>query len=97
MDQWIYFKSAADRASFLNDLDEGFEVRAQRDDAPIGERPYGLQILRNQTVDLDSIAPVVRNLLRNAQRHDGDYDGWQTSVQRSSDGAAQGRLEAFGR
>jgi regulator of RNase E activity RraB len=89
VDHWIYFQSLADRASFLNDVQgEGFAVRSQWDDAEVAGRPFGVQVYRRQTVDFDTIAWTVRDLFRRAERHSGDYDGWETSVERPPHGAA---------
>ena len=89
VDHWIYFESAADRSSFSNDVvGEGFEIRSQWDDAEVPGRPYGLQVFRRHSVDFDALAPVVRDLFRRAERHSGDYDGWETSVEKPPPGAA---------
>ncbi len=89
VDHWIYFESAADRSSFINDVvGQGFEIRSQWDNAEVPRRPYGLQVFRRHPVDFDSLASVVRDLLRRAERHSGDYDGWETSVEKPSRGAA---------
>jgi len=89
VDHWIYFESAADRASFLNDvLGEGFTVRSQWDDDEVAGRPFGVQVFRHQIVDFDTLAWTVRDLFRRAERHSGDYDGWETSIENSADGAA---------
>ncbi len=89
VDHWIYFESGTDRASFLDDvLGEGFAVRSQWDNAEVAGRPFGVQVFRHQTVDFDTLAWTVRDLFRRAERHSGDYDGWETSVEHSAHGAA---------
>lgn len=43
---------------------------------------FGAQIFRTDTVELDHIQTVVMKLFKLAEQHDGDYDGWESSVEK---------------
>ncbi|MCR9246532.1 MAG: DUF695 domain-containing protein [bacterium] len=80
VDHWIYFARAADRDTFLGESRKlGFDGdHAEGLDEP--ERSHGLQIHRVDHVDLGSIHEVVVTLMRLAETHAGDCDGWKTQV-----------------
>jgi regulator of RNase E activity RraB len=46
------------------------------------ERPFGAQVYRVDAVDLEHIHDVVMQLVEIAEREGGDYDGWETAVER---------------
>jgi hypothetical protein len=81
VDHWIYFASPEKRDAFVVAARaEGFVVEA-RDDADHADQPLGAQLYRTDTVELPHIHDVVMLLVRLAAEHDGDYDGWETSVE----------------
>lgn len=80
VDHWIYFSSEADLSCFTNYVKEhDFKVEAKEktDDA---DRPYKLQISRVDKVDMSSITRITLTLRKEAQKCNGDYDGWETFV-----------------
>lgn len=79
---WIYFRSAEQRDAFeAAARAENFEVHGHPDDEPAGgERPYRARIERIDSVELNDLHAVTWDLTELAQRHGGDYDGWETQV-----------------
>jgi len=83
VDHWIYFKTEKDRAIFLEKIkNEGFQIidNSVIDEDP--EFPYSLQIARIDHVDMDSLDEYVLHLWELAGECNGDYDGWETSVEK---------------
>jgi regulator of RNase E activity RraB len=81
---WAYFKSSDDRSKFIaKAVSTGFKVtnESKRDD-PEAERAYGVVLERIDRVDWDSINQATLELFRLAQEVSGDYDGWETSVEK---------------
>ncbi len=80
---WIYFKTKDDRTIFLENIkDQNFKIEKQNTDKSYGEYPFGLQISRTDKVDLESLDEYVLFLWKLAQENNGDYDGWETSVEK---------------
>ena len=44
--------------------------------------PFELQVWRIDNVDIDSIYPITSNLRKAAQKFNGEYDGWETSIEK---------------
>lgn len=83
VDHWIYFKTQEDRESFLAKIkDEGFQIINQDFDKDNSDFPYSLQIARVDKVDIDSVNDYILNLWELAEQFNGDYDGWETSVEK---------------
>ncbi len=83
VDHWIYFKKQEDRERFLVKIkDKGFQIINQDYDEDNSEFPYMLQIARVDKVDIDSVNDYTLNLWELAERFNGDYDGWETSVEK---------------
>lgn len=83
VDHWIYFNTKADRESFLSKIkSEGFEIINQDFDRESSDRPYSLHIARVDKVDIDSVNDYILNLWELAEECNGDYDGWETSVEK---------------
>ncbi len=79
---WIYFQSPEDRDRYLKAaIQRGYKVVKQNDDGK-GERRFGLTLSRFHAVDFRTINDVVLELFDLAQKYAGDYDGWETSVER---------------
>lgn len=78
---WVQFPTADDRKAFLQEVQpEGFKSTAQRVKDDEGEeRPFQLQISRDDPVDLDSIHELTLDLEERAAAYDGEYDGWETT------------------
>jgi len=83
VDHWIYFKSETDRETFLKKIsNDGFSVVDQYCDEELGDMPYFLQIKRVDKVDQNSVDDYVIYLWKLAAECDGDYDGWETSIEK---------------
>lgn len=82
---WMYFESSDERERFLAAvLQRGFRLVAQHDGAE-EERPFGLTVSRSHAVDLGTINDVVLELFDLASQYAGDYDGWETSVEKGGE------------
>lgn len=83
VDHWIYFKTANDRETFLKGINkDGFSVVNQDFDKTLGELPYKLHIKRVDKVDQNSVDEYVIYLWKLAAECNGDYDGWETSIEK---------------
>lgn len=83
VDHWIYFKTQDDRQNFLTKIkDEGFQIINQATIKESTDFPYTLQIARVDNVDLDSVNAYTLSLWELAGEYNGDYDGWETSIEK---------------
>lgn len=83
VDHWIFFKTEADKEKFLSAIqDDGFAIVDNDHDTEFGEAPYRLRISRIDKVDYDSVDDYAIRLWKLAEECNGDYDGWETSVER---------------
>ena len=78
---WIYFKNKNEENNYLK------EVKKQRfvlvSSNKIDDKfPYQLQIKRIDKVDESSVNEYVIYLWEKALEYNGDYDGWETSVEK---------------
>ena len=79
---WIYFDTAADRDRFMAAaLQKGYKLVAQNNDAK-GERKFGITLSKVHAVDFRTINDVVLELFDLAGECAGEYDGWETSVEK---------------
>jgi len=77
---WIYFRAETDREEFRRAVLQ-LEYRAEADaQTGSGDFPFGLRILRFQSVMPSELDDAVIELCRLAEKHRGDYDGWETQV-----------------
>jgi regulator of RNase E activity RraB len=77
---WIYFRSHESRSLFRRAaIDSGFEVMFESDSSKT-TLPFGISVMRKQSVDREQIDASVIELFRLAQQYEGDYDGWETPV-----------------
>jgi uncharacterized protein (TIGR01619 family) len=80
VDHWIYFKSETDRENFIDSIKEnGFEI-VEKETSSIGDSPFSLQLARVDKADYESVNEYVMYLWQEAQKFNGDYDGWETFV-----------------
>ena len=80
---WIYFNNEIDRKKYIDEVvKENFEVAEKTYDKKI-ELPFGLQIKRIDYVGYDKIDEYTLYLWKLAQEKNGDYDGWETSVEKN--------------
>lgn len=79
---WIYFKSDRDRNLFLSKI-EGFnyEIVVKGKENSRAKYPYMLEISRKDKVDYDSAEKYLLQLWEFAKECNGEYDGWETSVE----------------
>lgn len=83
VDHWIYFKSDSDRTDFLKKIEHlKFDIISCDEKTPFGDYPYKLQLSRIDNVDLSSVNNYVLDLWEFANECNGDYDGWETSIEK---------------
>jgi len=83
VDHWIYFKTDSDRTDFLKRIEPlKFDIVSGDEKTSFGDFPYKLHISRIDKVDLDSVDDYVLDLWEFANECNGDYDGWETSVEK---------------
>src|SRR5262249_36899877 len=85
VDHWVYFRTGEARDAFVASAEQaGFasESRGAKLDGGAGDRRFEAQVHRVDAVALEEIHAVVMQLARLAEEHGGDYDGWETSVER---------------
>ena len=79
VEHWMYFPSDASRASFRKAaVTAGFRIAS--DSKVEGELPFGISIVRTQSVEQAIIDGIVIQLLRLTRKFRGEYDGWGTSL-----------------
>jgi len=79
VNHWIYFPSTRARALFREVVClAGFEVTSEIPGN--GAEPYGIVLLRRQAIEQNLIDATVIELMKLAERFQGDYDGWETQV-----------------
>lgn len=77
---WIYFRTEADRGEFW-DAVSPLEYRVQSQlQSYRSDFPFGVCIVRFQSVNPTELDNAVIELFRLAKKHRGDYDGWETQV-----------------
>jgi uncharacterized protein (TIGR01619 family) len=77
---WMYFKTRNSRALFKEAVvREGYRIESESD-LEDGELPFGISVIRNQSVEQDSIDTTVGELVKLTEQFDGEYDGWETQV-----------------
>jgi len=78
---WIYFENESERESYLKDVVlKGFKFVSKN---KIEDKfPYQLQIKRIDKVDEKSINEYSIYLWEKANEYNGDYDGWETSIEK---------------
>jgi hypothetical protein len=82
VDHWAYFPTAEARDAFVATVNaDGFELDGATSDGK-GQRTYGAHVYRTVPVELDHIHDVVMALFDAAAQHGGEYDGWETSIER---------------
>jgi len=80
---WIYFKSENNREQFLEKIkNDNFSIVSKDSDQSCGDFAYRLQIKRIDKVDQNSVDEYVIYLWKLANEIGGDYDGWETSIEK---------------
>ena len=78
---WIYFKTEEDAENFKKEAEKEkfiFVSKRKVEDS----YPFQIQLKRVDKVDLKSVNEYSLLLLELAEKHNGDYDGWETSVEK---------------
>ena len=90
VDHWIYCTSQESRDALRTELEEQrFTVQSEWEDHEhSNERPYALQVYRDDSVELEKIHAVIMELVKQAQAVGADYDGWETPVLKPESGPA---------
>jgi len=81
IDHWIYFSNSDNMKQFKVEVEKiGFtiEYSGKNDQTDL---PFEIRIYRIDKVDIDSIFPITNRLRKLAKEYNGDYDGWETSVE----------------
>ncbi|MER3330196.1 MAG: DUF695 domain-containing protein, partial [Candidatus Kapaibacterium sp.] len=80
---WMYFKTDEDRDKLLSKIEnDNFEIVNKSHDQSFGEYSFGLQISRVDKVDFNSVDEYVLKLSALTIECNGDYDGWETSIEK---------------
>jgi hypothetical protein len=80
IDHWAYFPSERSRTCFEKRiLSKGFKVEKK---SLVGDErmPFLLQFSKDDMVILSEISRITRELKTEAEKCNGDYDGWETIV-----------------
>lgn len=84
VDHWIYFKTEKDRETFVQKIsNDGFSIVDKDYDNKLDEMLYKLHIKRVDKVDYNSVDEYVLYLWKLANETNGDYDGWETSIEKN--------------
>ncbi|MBI5724524.1 MAG: DUF695 domain-containing protein [Planctomycetes bacterium] len=82
IDHWLYFKSANARDAVADRLTvKGFKIVDRENPAKSGE-DWGLHVCRVDSVQPQEITKLTVSLMHLAAEHGGEYDGWETSVEK---------------
>lgn len=80
---WIYFKSELGRSDFEIEISKnGYQTEALYRDESDNIYPFVIEVSRNDYVNFESIDELVLPIFRMAKKFDGDYDGWETSIEK---------------
>ncbi len=86
VDHWAYFPTGEQRDAYVAAAAaEGFVVQEVSDDAEYDGMAYGSQLHRVDSVQLSDIHDVVMLLHQLAASSGGEYDGWETSVEKEQE------------
>ncbi|MCD2259126.1 DUF695 domain-containing protein [Psychroserpens luteolus] len=82
VDHWAYFNDESKMESFKKEIKKlNFKIQnsTKTDD---DSTPFMVHFYRVDKVDLDTIYSITSSLRELAISYDGDYDGWETSVEK---------------
>ena len=78
---WLYFENKTDLNNFLSEIkSNGYEL--VNSNIIKDKLPYQLQIKINDFVSKTTMDSQVIYLVDMAKKYNGDYDGWETSVEK---------------
>lgn len=81
VDHWIYFSKKENMKLFKAEITKSnfkIEFSGINNESYL---PFEIRIWRIDKVDIDSIYPITNFLRKLAMKCNGDYDGWETSVE----------------
>lgn len=82
VNHWVYFKTVEDRETFFTEVStKGFTLQNKGYIDDSNEYPYSIQISRIDPVDSESVNDYTIYSYKTALEYNGDYDGWETSVE----------------
>lgn len=82
VDHWLYFASSTAREEAADQLvADGFDI-ADKGEEKGNERPWSLHVSRVDSVRPQDISNLTVSLMHLAEEHAGEYDGWETSVEK---------------
>ncbi|MPQ48275.1 DUF695 domain-containing protein [Marinifilum sp. N1E240] len=82
VDHWIYFSNEIEMNKCKEQL---VKLKFNIQSSGINKEtnlPFELQIWRIDKVDINSIYPITSNLRKEIKKYNGEYDGWETSVEK---------------
>lgn len=83
VNHWLYFKTEKDREDFLQKIEgNGFTVESKEEIKDTQRNPFSLRVSRVDFVDWNSVNDYVLYLWEQANEVGGEYDGWETSVEK---------------
>lgn len=83
VEHWIYFKTEQDREKYAKQVKkDNFKIEEMSYEKDGGEFPYKLRISRVDNVDYGSIDDLTIPLWKLATELNGEYDGWETSIEK---------------
>jgi len=83
VDHWLYFKTSNDKDAFLQKIkNDRFNIIDDDYNIIYGASPYRLHISRIDKVDFNNVDNYTLYLWELAQECNGEYDGWETSVEK---------------
>jgi hypothetical protein len=81
IDHYFYFKTRTGRDEFIRSIgEEGFQIASMNEDGKDENRPFTLQIYRDDKPGYPFIQSILIPLWERARKYQGRYDGWKTEV-----------------
>lgn len=82
VDHWLYFSTKSDMNKCEKELKkENFSIQSSKENKE-ALLPFELNIWRVDKVDINSIYPITSQLRKIAEKYNGEYDGWETFVEK---------------
>ncbi|WP_417350229.1 ribonuclease E inhibitor RraB [Flavobacterium alkalisoli] len=83
VNHWIYFKNELDRQNFIELIKkDGFTIEEESFNNDLDETPFILHISGTNKVDLHNANKFTALIESKAKKYNGDYDGWETSIEK---------------
>ncbi|WP_299325937.1 DUF695 domain-containing protein [uncultured Maribacter sp.] len=79
---WLYFSTEDEMKRCENDLVSSNFIVNNAGINTESDLPYELHVYRVDHVDIDTIYPITSQLRVMARKYGGEYDGWETSVEK---------------